>query len=171
MQRILGLLASRLNAKVVSAAVLAAAAVIVFVSASSSGGDAFTPSVTVNFGVGSITVSVKLPGPGYYSYVGDYYSGYSYTSGYGSYYGSPIPVKVIVAVETAESSPSLVAYRTLDLEAYGTNNTATVAFTGLSPGSYRVKVLFWNGLLSTLSEEGGLWKSLAQPYKVEGVVS
>lgn len=171
MRRILGILASRLNAKAVSAAVLAAAAVIVFVSASSSGGDAFTPRVTVNFGVGSITVNVKLPGPGYYSYISGYYSGYSYTSGYGSYYGSPIPVKVVVAVETASSSPGLVAYRVLDLEAYGANNTATVSFTGLSPGSYRVKVLFWNDLLSTLQSENGLWKSLAQPYQVEGVVS
>ena len=170
MQRILGLLASRLNAKVVSAAVLAAAAVIVFVSASSSGGDAFTPNIAVDFGAGNITVTIKLPGPGYYLYTSGNYIQTMQTREYSNYYGGPILVKAIIAVETT-GSPTLVAYRVVELEAYGVNNTARVTFTGLSPGGYRVKVLFWNDLLSTLSKEGGLWKSLAQPYRVEGVVS
>jgi len=158
---------------VVAALVVAAAVIVVAADDSdhSSPPASLWRDVSVSFGAGRIDVSVRLPGPQYYySYYSYYYYNYYY------YYGGvsrAIPVKVIVAVERLYngSLPELVRMETLSLEAYGVYHEGYAHFTGLEAGEYRVKVLFWNQLLSVLHERGGSWRPRASPYVVVGNVT
>ena len=112
---------------------------------------------------GCIRVNITLPGG-----AGSYYSYYGYY-GYYSYYGytstAPLPVTVIVAVESigSDGTPTLVRMQAVQLKAFSSDNTATIEFQGLAAGSYNVKVFFWNGLLAQLSAAGKQWEPYAEP--------
>ena len=168
---VLRALAADNRLSVAVAALVVAAAVIAVSASDSTASIQLRPSVDIRFGDGRIDVSVTLPGPQYYSYY-TYYTYYTYYYYYSTVQGT-IPVKVIVAAEklyNATGAPQLVRLAVLPLEAYGNNNAGSVSFTGLEPGSYRVKVMFWNQLLSVLRGSGGSWESYADPVIREGSV-
>lgn len=152
---------------IVVAALVVATAVIAASVSDSNTSIELQPSVSISFGTGRIDVSVTLPGPQYYEYY-EYYTYYYY------YTTTPgvVPVKVIVAIEDLSdpTAPRLARLAELDLQAHGSNNVGSVSFTGLEPGRYRVKVMFWNQLLSVLHSTGGSWKSYASPVIEEGEV-
>ena len=133
-------------------AAIVVAATVILVSAVN-GGSAFSPTVNITCSDNTILVDVTLPGPTYYYYA------YTYD------YVSVVPVTVIVAVEdySDPGAPKLVGVGREVLEAYGTMNSASFNFTIDRPGTYRVKVLFWNKLLAELYTANESWFPLADP--------
>jgi len=157
-------------ALVVATSIVAAS--IVFGLSSAGSQPSLSTNVRVSFEKGAITVSVKLPGPQYYSYYYYYYYYYSQ----GNYSSQAIPVTVVISIEKlVEANGREVPVLTgvggvYNLEAFGPNNELNVTFH-LTPGHYRVKVLFWNNLLPILADENKAWKPLAKPFIQEGNVS
>ncbi len=148
----------------VTIAVVAVLAGILIVTSSGNGGNhLFSSNVTVTFGSHEITVHAELPGPMTTTYYYYYY-----------YYARPVPsenVTVIVVAERLERGiPTLTRFATANAMAYtSSHNWVDVDFKGLEPGVYRVKVYYWNGLLSELNSSP--WKPLGMPYTVLGSVS
>jgi hypothetical protein len=123
------------------------------------GGIEYSVSVTVV--VRNVTVTVTLPGPAYY-YVYYYYAYYAYPV-------PAVPVMVVVVLERLEVVgptlvPEPVGFYAQVLQAYGEPHQLNVTFHDVEPGAYRVKVMFWNGLLVTLRLQNQAWKPLAPAY-------
>jgi len=120
--------------------------------------------VTLRVVGNTVILTVTLPPPTYYYY---YYAGYYYYQQYYQYGGAGgIPVKVIAVIEKVNSGVhELKRLEAVQLYAYGTPNAANITFSGLEPGQYSVKVLFWNDFLAQIHSSGGQWIPLAHAYK------